>query len=757
MEISIGLVTVETVSTLALLLITIILVVAVALGVHRINYAAANDWARFRPSVMGEWAVHQKRRFRWLGLRWEIEYQTPFVSLGAMDEVDSLVEGPAIYFINGNRSDLQDINVEEANAESKKAVVSGIQNDRMVAPRDERVSWVQLLATVQSMESESASWEAQKWLLDDYQDDHIHEDVAKLAVGIQHLRRVYRQVLPTKLPKPYAAITVAHLVGLAAMLGMNWKEFDQAADIYVARGNGLILRGRRSPMGVVFAFEQTGPCHFRETRVIPTTEINELCFGHVPTFFLDNKLNAEEELQATLRQRALKTLQLGSLRDIANTLRLIGCNAATARYYLEGGRTAHVFPVVFEVIGMLGRNLHLPDRYFTFLPNPTSFPLDKRNFSLGRLLREFVTQMDMLGGSPPYEIVRIHNMARSLLQKPALHSWRCYPPELMSELHEAIFDLDNILMQSKASEHLVVEVARLHLEATHAFINGATIGSKGGSPDAASSETSIDDLSNCSPREAEKRLMRVYFEKIQPVATTISESFFESWVDHNPEQSADNHESEEGLKPTTQSCPKEGQAVIIWCALVLRMICWLSLHNFDKDDVQINKDGAMGTNCHQTSRNQAAKATAAEHHPFRLSHLHDQSIVKDIYNALLPPIPTPAHNTTSSNKTRKDKKMGPLSFSSADLLNFTIADSSNSTHQQPSNSTLTGYEGKISPYGIPGVLIGALLGWLTFELTHQIAKYCIRRRRMARAFARNQNWVVTSVHHREDRSSIFED
>lgn len=93
----------------------------------------------------------------------------------------------------------------------------------------------------------------------------------------------------------------------------------------------------------------------------------------------------------------------------------------------------------------------------------------------------------------------------------------------------------------------------------------------------------------------EQRLMEVYFEKIQPVATAISESFIESQADHNVDQSTGEHEFEKGLRPNTQSYPKEGQAVVIWCALILRMICWLSLHNFDGDDVQISKDGAMGS------------------------------------------------------------------------------------------------------------------------------------------------------------------
>lgn len=33
----------------------------------------------------------------------------------------------------------------------------------------------------------------------------------------------------------------------------------------------------------------------------------------------------------------------------------------------------------------------------------------------------------------------------------------------------------------------------------------------------------------------------------------------------------------------------------IWCTLVFRMICWLMLHDFNKQDVQVSKNELIGS------------------------------------------------------------------------------------------------------------------------------------------------------------------
>ena len=41
--------------------------------------------------------------------------------------------------------------------------------------------------------------------------------------------------------------------------------------------------------------------------------------------------------------------------------------------------------------------------------------------------------------------------------------------------------------------------------------------------------------------------------------------------------------------------PTEVRRNVIWCALVFRMLCWLSLHDFDKKDIQLPKSEMIGS------------------------------------------------------------------------------------------------------------------------------------------------------------------
>jgi len=47
--------------------------------------------------------------------------------------------------------------------------------------------------------------------------------------------------------------------------------------------------------------------------------------------------------------------------------------------------------------------------------------------------------------------------------------------------------------------------------------------------------------------------------------------------------------------PGDQAHPLEVQAATIWCTLVLRMLCWLILHDFNRKDVQIPKSELRGS------------------------------------------------------------------------------------------------------------------------------------------------------------------
>jgi hypothetical protein len=135
--------------------------------------------------------------------------------------------------------------------------------------------------------------------------------------------------MPDGLNKPYATTTIGHLVEIAAMLGIFWKDFDRDQHRYRAQGNGFSIEGQYTErLGVTFTFTKSGQTWFKENCVIYHEDIRELCFGFAPTIF-----RVEGEKQYTDEARGLGTLQLGSMTEIAQTLATFGCNTTTINYF----------------------------------------------------------------------------------------------------------------------------------------------------------------------------------------------------------------------------------------------------------------------------------------------------------------------------------------------------------------------------------------------------------------------------------------
>lgn len=220
--------------------------------------------------------------------------------------------------------------------------------ERIATVAHERVTWLSLLIAIQRMERDSDIWDNLQWSNANLQQPVI-DDNKKLAVGIQIMRRSFETNPSVK--KPYATSAICHIVELAAMLGIFWKEFDRVNGRYRAEGNGYILTGHRIPdFGIVFTFEQNGGPSFGKCRTIHASEIKEFCFGNVPTIYRKKDDDLDWQIPFTGQQNlshGIQTLQLGSRKEIAETLNMIGCNANTVYYYLaEEHRHIHLFPGV---------------------------------------------------------------------------------------------------------------------------------------------------------------------------------------------------------------------------------------------------------------------------------------------------------------------------------------------------------------------------------------------------------------------------
>jgi hypothetical protein len=248
-----------------------------------------------------------------------------------------------LWYVTGSRdSYTQTRTLQPAEAEKRQETMS--TKELIHTADNERATWVELLSAVQRMESESNKWQERLYLHNPGKHTPPVFEARTLAIAVQSKTKSW-DTMPSNMSKPYATTAMCHIVQLAAVIGLHWKEFNRNADKYRAEGNGYIMTGTDvADLGLVFSFQKSGRTKFEENRVIPVDEVKQLCFGFVPTIFCD-PCDQENLSYPEDEPRDLTALQLGSRREIAETLSVIGCNAKTANYFLkEGKKLGHLFP-----------------------------------------------------------------------------------------------------------------------------------------------------------------------------------------------------------------------------------------------------------------------------------------------------------------------------------------------------------------------------------------------------------------------------
>ncbi|KAH0421661.1 modin [Colletotrichum camelliae] len=219
----------------------------------------------------------------------------------------------------------------------------------------------------------------------------------------------------------------------------------------------------------------------------------------------------------------------------------------------------------------------------------------------------------------------------------------------MNDLHEAIRWTDEIL---KGKDHLIVrDVLRRHLQEVLAAVNNQTVGGKRnrGSKSQKGDSISFGDLLEVPLEMREQRFMETYFDRVlwQIISTNTKEGDQEevsrrihdasrrtregngklevSGSPHINVQSTGGSPTKEGHEipspglvhqatwpprtsakdpggedegaPSWAAIAKDAdgmQRLTVWYILVFRMVCWLTLHDFDKKDIQVPKSELIG-------------------------------------------------------------------------------------------------------------------------------------------------------------------
>ncbi|KAK0381127.1 modin [Colletotrichum limetticola] len=519
----------DVVVAIVALVVSVVALFAATLQIMQAIFASAKGLPNCTEDVMGGWAKGTTKRPKFKELRLEVRFEAPIIFLAPPNNQNKPEKGE-MWSVEGTEKSCTKNRLEYAKIFPNPGPANGTNDEKPSKPTEkvhtvnnELATWVYLLIALERMEKDSKEWECKK-LQGEWLPSSIIPDLPEptLSVKVQAKERSFDANPSIK--KPYATSTISHLVELAAILGLYWRVFDRDNNQYRAEGNGYSLTGSRVPdLGVVFVFEKTGPTVFEERRVIPTSEVKELCFGRVPTFYRVKKDPDEDlEWQREFKMSSgtgtkVEILQLSTRDAIAETLTQIGCNGKTTLFYREGKKDRHLFSVTFEVIGMLARVLHIEGRCFRFLPNPTIFSWDRDSLSLQRLLIAFsgLLMNDLTVVEEEAETVidervetavediralseSAEEMSNDFDENPPLTSKR------MSLLHKAIDVADKSL--KKRDQGIVLDVLRRHLQEVLAAIN---------SPDKRGKEQiSFRDLLGIPLEMREQRFMETYFERI---------------------------------------------------------------------------------------------------------------------------------------------------------------------------------------------------------------------------------------------------
>ncbi|KAK3356473.1 hypothetical protein B0T25DRAFT_536827 [Lasiosphaeria hispida] len=359
-------------------------------------YSSARGYSSCSPRVIGKWAMFRHRRIRWYEFRFEVRFEVPVIfvarpsnEFGPMGHTTK----SKIIFLDGSQQSYLDSCTQsrvEHDTERKKQN----QDNRGVHTADnEAATWLGLLMAIQRMEDESRKWQSRA--LERHNSGAVGEQQwppapyggHNLTVCIQRKKKSW-DTIPDNITKPYATTTIAHLVEFTAMLGVYWKVFDRSDDRYLAQGNGFILSGSNvEGLGLTFSFQKKGPTWFEDNRVVPHYDVKELCFGLCPTTF---RLPGEK--QYADEPKGVGTLQLGSMDEIAESLVVLGCNVRAVNLFRKRdveARHGHLFPIAFELLGMIGIVFQVEGTVFRTLPNPTIFRWDPKSFDLLALLHEY--------------------------------------------------------------------------------------------------------------------------------------------------------------------------------------------------------------------------------------------------------------------------------------------------------------------------------------------------------------------------------
>ncbi|TLD15598.1 uncharacterized protein PgNI_02329 [Pyricularia grisea] len=683
---------------IASLAIALVALLGTVLQVLQQYYASATGFSNCDERVMGKWSDSKRRVFRWKELRFEVQFETPVMFVCKASNKNGPIKEKPIDCIDGSEESQVKTKTDPLNSHIAavrpplgsrpsslvKMSSLGFPNERVKTRKtgtwnltrtntnssisakaesakrihtadNEKATWVHLLTEFQRMEAESNNWliAEREWHARKNQLGRCPQPPFRdreLVVAVQAKPRSW-DTMPSNIKKPYATSTMCHIVEISAMLGLHWKEFDRSKDKYRAEGNGYLLTGTQVPdLGIMFNFQIYGKHGFRDNRTVPSELVKVFSFGIVPTIYSQAKQMPVDFV--TDEPEDLEYLLLGSLNEFAETVASFGCNTRTADILRDDKKKhGHLFPIAFEIMGMLSKTPHVSGLPFRVVPNPTVYTWDKRFFDLRRLLNEFhhlIHEEDLMptGSSTVSAHIRELRKYTSRVYQTLTSQWEEWKREKdtgskpdrnehhltfgsCDELQAAIQWCDGFLGMPHNRECVKV-VLREHVQEVLRIVNDeekvavsqqdadAEFKAKRASMHAhhgvgrTHSGVGVVQLSAASPEQRHHVFMEIYFGEVRPrvverarLSLTRTETYIHIRTDSTHEASSvsptpptprNMMESPLQQNPAEMHDPRlisEIRSSEVWFTLVFRMLCWLRLHDFHKDDRQISSKSEL--------------------------------------------------------------------------------------------------------------------------------------------------------------------
>ncbi|VTO88851.1 unnamed protein product [Fusarium graminearum] len=613
------------IAVVALVISVLAFVIAILQALQQ-YLATATGFSSCGEAVIGKWSQFARRQMVWSEFRFEVQFETPVIFVARPSNTrgplgdDALAkdESRKIVRLDGSNANFKYTDtVKEYDDNYKKSTQQVVHT-----ADNEKATWCALLMAIVRMEKESREWQGKKsgeWRkatgprppLDSpvpLQEPGAHHS---LLVCMQRKRRTWDS-MPKDFAKPYATTTISHIVEIAAMLGIHWRQFDLNNDQYRAQGNGFVLYGSYTDgLGICFNFQKQGPTWFEKNRIIPSYHVKQLCFGMASTIFSkERKVYADEA-------KGVESLQLGSLAEIAKTLVVFGCDINTVNYFRKNtdqARHSHLFAIPFEMLGMVGQMLHVKDTVFRMLPNPTVFYWDPSTFSLPTLLAEYIGSLRRLYGqflTKTDQINRILEWAEKDKKFPLLRSEGSTLDVFGEDINGAtlVNGLNHLRTglelcdeyfgkMKKPSLSMVKKVVRVHIQEVMSILHEKNeprdkVNDEEVDKALSDEPITIHDIDSASVDEREGLLIQMYFDRVRSgvVQTVGQRGLLSKHTRVRKDSFASDNTSNDGNSKHTKVYD-QSEISEVWCTLVFRMLCWLQLHDFHKMDLQITKSDA---------------------------------------------------------------------------------------------------------------------------------------------------------------------